>query len=153
MCIEHEKAAVAALSEEGSGLCRLLLFLGASLGLGLFGLLRFLHRLVELLGHELDAVLLDTVLVGPLFGLQIPLDGEQRTFFSNSNDALPLLRQASTLMKADTRLVALSLVSLRPIAIGKRATSLLVNVRISASFATKPVMMKEFSTCFMTVSF
>ena len=63
--LSTKKAAEAALFEEGSGLCRLLLFLGASLRLGLLGLLLFLHRLVELLGHELDAVLLHTVLVGP----------------------------------------------------------------------------------------
>ena len=75
MPMSMKKAAEAALSGGGSGLCRLLLFLGAGLGLWLLGLFRLLHRLVELLGHELDVVMLDTILVGPLFGLQIPLDG------------------------------------------------------------------------------
>lgn len=146
-----KKAAEAALSGRGSGLCRLLLFLGA--GLGLVCLFRFLHCLVELAGHQLDAVLLDAVFVGPLFRLQIALDGEQRALFQQLERCAAALAPGFHAQESGYTGGFIAFVSLRPIANGKRATSLLVNVRISASFATKPVMTKEFSTCFMIVSF
>lgn len=153
MCIEHEKSARSRSFRRGKRSMPPPSVSWREPWVGAFHFLRFLHRLVELLGNELDAVLLDTVLVGPLFGLQIPLDGEQRTFFQQLERCAAALAPGFHVNESGYAVGGVVLSFLAVGAIGKRATSLLVNVRISASFATKPVMMKEFSTCFMTVSF
>lgn len=146
-----KKVAEATLSGGGSGLCRLLLFLGA--GLGLVCLFRFLHRLVELAGHQLDAVLLDTVLVGPLFRLQIALDGEQRALFQQLERCAAAFAPGFHVHESgDTGgFIAFGLLA----ADGQRETGYIaVGERADFSIlATKPVMTKEFSTCFIIVSF